>query len=379
MSKMIRLAFLGDVTCDRPMLKAALSDEGYDFKRSLIRLRSLVADADYVIANLETVFGGEKAGYNPYPITYNSPDSLCDGLVAAGINVVTTANNHCLDMGGAGIERTIHILDQYGIKHTGTFSKIDYKNRYLIIEKDGIRVAIVSFTDEINKKEDGSRYSEKEWNQVNCLRPYEYYLEGNRTKIILKKILPMPIINSVRAEYKRLKGIPLVSERKDDQTIPRNYMESIDSAKAIMEQARKECNCVIACIHCGGQFNYEPGEYSKSLYDLLEPYCDVIVGNHPHVVQRMNITGNRIRAYSLGSVNMSPSADYIHQGTDSSYSVILSISVILNDQGAIDLSDISYKVIHAKEDDNHYVIVKEADAADKASIVVKNRFYSADM
>jgi len=37
---------------------------------------------------------------------FSSPDELVDGLMAAGVNVLVTANNHSVDRGGAGIKRT---------------------------------------------------------------------------------------------------------------------------------------------------------------------------------------------------------------------------------------------------------------------------------
>jgi hypothetical protein len=41
------LSFLGDVTCDRPMLKAARRPDGhFDFDRSLAELQPLLADSD---------------------------------------------------------------------------------------------------------------------------------------------------------------------------------------------------------------------------------------------------------------------------------------------------------------------------------------------
>ncbi len=364
----MRLVFLGDVTCDRPMLKAAYRDGSYHFADSLCRLRPLTGDADYVIANLETVFGGEEHGYNPYPITYNSPDSLCEGLAAAGINVVTTANNHCLDMGGEGALRTLRVLDQYGIKHTGTFAEEDKGKRYLVLEKNGVRTAIVSFTDEINDKEYGSGHSAEEWSRVNCLRPYRRYSGGSSARRIIKKMLPMTLINKARAAWKRKRGIPLVSARIDDQPLPQENMAQIGSAVRLLEQAGEECDFVIACIHCGGQFNYEPGTYSKQLYDLVEPHCDAVIGNHPHVVQRMEISGSRLRAYSLGSVNMSPGADYIHHGTDCDYSVLLSFTAdCRKDHGGI--NEIEFKVIHAEEDESHYVRVAEAGSGEKAGDV----------
>ena len=57
------ISFLGDLTCDRPMLRAAKQKDGrFDFDQSLAGLKPLLEDSDYVVGNLETVCAGEKLG-----------------------------------------------------------------------------------------------------------------------------------------------------------------------------------------------------------------------------------------------------------------------------------------------------------------------------
>ncbi len=70
----------------------------------------------------------------------------------ANINVLVTANNHSADRGCKGIQRTISILNQNGILHTGTFSskqERDSKN-LLILEKDDLKVGLLNYTQDIN-------------------------------------------------------------------------------------------------------------------------------------------------------------------------------------------------------------------------------------
>lgn len=355
----IKLSFLGDVTCDRPMLKAAKVDGKFDFDKSLQGIKPLLMDSDYVVANLETVFAGEKYGYNPNPVSYNSPDALADALKNAGITMVTTANNHCLDMGGHGIDRTIDVLDTLGIEHTGTlhFKEVGTGKRYLVKNIQGIRVAFVSLTDCLNVRADGTVHSEAEWNQLNNLRKRKACASGNPAKEFIKKILPMKKINAIRAEKMRKQGIALVTPRVDDFAIPEEDCPQIEWAIELLKQARAESDFVIACVHCGGQFNYEPGKHSVQLYDLLEPYADAIIGNHPHVIQRIERHGDKIRAYSLGGVNLSESADYVAKDTDFQYSMLLHLNISKNENSTV-LNGFDYALLCAREDENHYVLVE---------------------
>ena len=55
--------------------------------------------------NLETTFAGAARGYSGYP-TFNSPEELAVALKDIGVDVVSTANNHCMDKGSKGVINT---------------------------------------------------------------------------------------------------------------------------------------------------------------------------------------------------------------------------------------------------------------------------------
>ena len=103
----IRLAAIGDLLLTtRPEDKApgrgleALSDD----------LRKLFASCDIVLANLEcTLAGAEKIDTEPR--VFSSEAQLL-GLAAAGINVVSLANNHAFDGGDEGFKRVVALLEK---------------------------------------------------------------------------------------------------------------------------------------------------------------------------------------------------------------------------------------------------------------------------
>lgn len=355
----VKLTFLGDITCDRPMLKAAKQKNGeYDFDASLAPLKPLLADSDYVVGNLETVCAGEKLGYNPGPVTYNSPDSLLRAIKQNGITMVTTANNHCLDCGAQGIDRTLHLLDNCQIDHTGTVtSHAKDAMRYLVKEFNGIRIAFVSVTDKINPDMDGTEHKRSEWEQVNHLRVWKSSKSCSTYKQVLKRVLPMGAVKKLRASINRIRGIPLVTAYMDNSDIGKEDLPQIEWAIELLKEAREQSDYVIACVHCGGQFNEEPGKYSVQLYDMLEPYADAIIGNHPHVVQRVEIKQNKVRAYSLGSLNMSPSADYITKEGFPEYSAVLNLYLTQDADNQIIVSRVTGALVYTQEDENAYVTV----------------------
>jgi hypothetical protein len=71
------------------------------------------------LANSRCGPGHEGAVYTQDP-RFNYPPDLLDALAAGGVDVVATANNHALDRGAIGVDRTLDALEARGIAHAGT-------------------------------------------------------------------------------------------------------------------------------------------------------------------------------------------------------------------------------------------------------------------
>lgn len=107
-------------------------------------VKDYISSAGIAVANFETTLAGEP--YMGYP-AFSSPVSLAVALQNVGFDLLLTANNHILDRGAKGLERTIDVLDSLGIMHTGSFKdSIQWKNNYpLIIEKNGFKLAFLNY------------------------------------------------------------------------------------------------------------------------------------------------------------------------------------------------------------------------------------------
>jgi poly-gamma-glutamate synthesis protein (capsule biosynthesis protein) len=78
-----------------------------------------VAAADWAVCHLEVTLGVQGVVSSSYP-RLAAPALLADGLASAGFDSCSTASNHSLDFGEAGVVSTIAALDQAGVAHTGT-------------------------------------------------------------------------------------------------------------------------------------------------------------------------------------------------------------------------------------------------------------------
>lgn len=351
----VQINFVGDITCDRPMLAAAQQDGGrFNFEDSFKNVREVLSSGDCVIGNLETVFAGEEMGYNPGLFSYNSPDALCKAL--SGITdkklILTTANNHCLDGGKIGVSRTLRLLKQCGIASTGTHEP-GQEEFYHVEEIHGVRLGVVSYTACMNQRENGMSHSRSEMAMVNSLTDINFFTWKKPVKIAGKYL-----IKKLRKGRMTYSEGPLIKPRKDNYDIPDRDKPLIDKAIETLKKVKMECDCVILCVHSGGQFNDIPGKYTENLVRILEPYADMIVCNHPHVIQKVEVRDGKLIAYSLGSLNMSPSGDYVSFEHLPQYSLMLSVSLTKNGRdGECEITDVSYRILKAVEDDRQYLSV----------------------
>ena len=366
---MNKITFIGDITCDRPLLNAAYDRNAgsYDFFPVFGKVENLFVDSDYVVGNFETVCAGGKNGFQNQYMLCNSPDELIQAMVRGGINCVTTANNHCLDQGIEGLVRTIDELDKNKVLHTGTFTNEDASKRILYLYLNDVVVALISNTYSTNASNTGVVLNDQNDFHVNLLRKQsEFILAGKRewAKRFLFKLMGARyrrIINRFVARLKLRQGKvflkPRVDTVVDDDTDNKYLRLLVEDLKV----ARDNADFVIVCSHIGGQFNEIPGEYSKFIGDfVLEHGADMLIGNHPHVIQKVKRENGKIVAYSLGSFNQSPSADYIIHDALPEYSMAFHV-YFSKDQDFVNIDRMTFSIFKAVEDSKKMIVVYPID------------------
>ncbi|WP_303180839.1 CapA family protein [uncultured Butyricimonas sp.] len=362
---MNKITFIGDITCDRPLLNAAydMNSGSYDFSPVFGKVKSLFADSDYVVGNFETVCGGDKNGFQNQYMLCNSPDELIQAMVKGGINCVTMANNHCLDQGIEGLVRTIDELDKNKVLHTGTFKYEDASNRVLYLYLNDIVVALISNTYSTNASNTGIVLNDRNDFYVNLLKKQsEFTFVGKRrwAKRFLFKLINARYrrtINRIVARLKLKQGKVFLKPRGDvivDGDTDNKYLKLLVEDLKI---ARDNADYVIVCSHFGGQFNEIPGAYSKFIGDfVLEHGADMLIGNHPHVIQKVKRENGKSIAYSLGSFNQSPSADYIIHDALPEYSMAFHV-YFSKDRDNVNTRAITFSILKAVEDSNKMLVV----------------------
>ena len=221
---------IGDVMCHNTNYQTAYNSttKSYDFTPAFVNLRKYTEKADIAIGNLETTLTGKEVGYSGYP-TFNSPEELGVALKDIGVDVVSTANNHCMDKGSKGIVNTLDNLDRIGISHTGTNRTKEEQDTVLIKEVNGMKIAFIAFT-----------YGT---NGINIPSGKEY------------------MVNLIDNDF---------------------ILEQIELAK------QQKPDLICASMHWGIEYAQKQNKEQEQLADLLfQNGVDIIIGNHAHVIEPM--------------------------------------------------------------------------------------------
>jgi poly-gamma-glutamate synthesis protein (capsule biosynthesis protein) len=212
--------------------------DSYDFTYCLENIAPLLQQADFTMGNLETTMGGGTP--SGYPL-FNSPDELAASLSTLGFDMVTTANNHCLDTTFDGLSRTLDVLDEAGIDHVGTYrtqEEYDENHGVLLEDINGISVAFVDYTYAVNGMPVYNPFSVNIFNS-------DY--AGNQTTL-------------------------------DEDTLT----EVLDYANSLNP------DFIIACMHWGIEYQTVESDYQDEVADFLIAHgADAVLGGHPHVCQPM--------------------------------------------------------------------------------------------
>lgn len=290
------LTAIGDVMCHNTQYMDAYdSDTGtYDFSYVFDNISSYTKAADICIGNLETSFAGEDRGYSNYP-TFNSPDSLADSLKSIGVDVLSTAGNHALDMGFSGLSRTIDVLDKADISHLGTYKTQEDQDKVLIKYVKGVKIAFIDYTYGTN-------------------------------------------------------GISVPSDKKFcinliDKDLIKKHIETAKNQNADM---------IVACMHWGTEYQTKQNSEQEELADFLfQNGVNVIIGNHPHVIQPMEkrtvtledgSTRDGFVVYALGNFICDQNA------VNTRDSIILNLKITKHTDGSITIDNYDYVPIYMYKD-----------------------------
>lgn len=312
----MKLTFLGDIMCEPPVLKAAKRSRGtYDFRGVFAPSKQLLAESDYVIGNLETPLAGKEAIYSKSHLSFNAPDEYVDAILDAGINLISTANNHTYDRGYDGLERTIRVLEKKGLPYIGTSLPGQPRPEAYYFEKEGTKFAVIAYTYDTNYNESGGDClpEGKYEGTVNMLcRPGSgiylpgVYRGGNWIQRLFSKLKFIKDTNTA-GKVAKFFGMTVTYSRHDDRLEGKVDTPYIRQLQQDIQTAKEKADIVLFYPHVGGQFNIKPGAFTEYVIDkALEAGADAVIATHAHIPQKFVWKNGVPVSYCLGNFNMNP-------------------------------------------------------------------------
>ena len=287
----IHVAVAGDLNVTDYVLDNAAHENGYDFSQSFLDVAPILSGADLALLNFEGNLSGGSYGSK----TGAAPLELPKTLKAIGVDAVQAANSAAIRQGVSGLVTTLETFDHVGLTPLGTYAdsaSFRKSGGYEIVEVGGIRIALMAFT----KGMDNLGLPAGSEDCVNLL--YKDY----------------------STDYKKV--------------------DTDGIARVLRNVSEEQPDITIAMLHWGSEYNDEISDTQEKIRkQLQEGGVDIIVGSHPHLVQKVDYDSiaHTLVAYSLGDFF----GDAVMAG--SNYGVILDLEVTrVNSTGETYLSGWDY-------------------------------------
>lgn len=241
----VTLAAVGDLMLARSIGSALQRDPSDSpFAAVAEELRA----ADVTVGNLECALG---TGGMPAPkgYTFLAPPAAAASLTDAGFDVLSLANNHSLDYGVDALTQTTNLLDDVGILHPGAGIDEQTAHAPALLTVKGMWLAFLAYVD-VPVERRG--FDTATW-RATTQRP----------------------------------GLAWADLK--------NIAQDVSAAKA-------QADAVIVLLHSGYEGKSTPNEAQRTAArTAIDAGAVLVVGSHPHVLQRAERYKNGLIAYSLGN------------------------------------------------------------------------------
>ena len=253
----ITILFAGDIMLDRGI--AFYIAQHNDWKWPFLLIADTLQKADLAFGNLESVISDKGENLGSIYSFRASPKTI-EGLVFAGFDVLSVANNHSMDYGIEAFADSVSRLKQAGIVPVGIelFSAIAENNSKLEIRK----------------------------------------IKGTKFGFLAYTNLGSPLWRATQTTSGGAWG--------DEYTIE-DFQNTIRAAK-------EQSDVLAVSVHFGEEYQTKPSYMQKFIAEsAVDAGADIVIGHHPHVVQLIEPEGsseperpieqykNGWIAYSLGN------------------------------------------------------------------------------
>ncbi|MBF0227788.1 MAG: CapA family protein [Desulfobacterales bacterium] len=258
----IKLIFTGDIMLERNVKKMidaqwTSSDLSQRYSFPFLKIADYLKSGDLTFGNLESIISdkGEKKVPWPFCCSFRAETDAMYGLLFAGFDVVSTANNHSADYGKDAFIDSLYRLDQAGLTYCGGGTTKEKAHSPAIFNVKNTKIAYLAYTNV------GNTWWDKEDIKSNVA-----WLDAESLKTDIYNAIP-------------------------------------------------QADIIIVSMHFGVEYQTEPNNSQKELAQLaIDSGASLVIGHHPHVTQPVEAYKNGYIAYSLGNFVFDQSNEDTHRG-----------------------------------------------------------------
>jgi poly-gamma-glutamate capsule biosynthesis protein CapA/YwtB (metallophosphatase superfamily) len=256
----------GDVMLSRFVGKFAR--ERGDPASPLRELAPVLASADIAFVNLEAPFS-DRGKLVESGMIFKAEPEMIGALELAGIDIVSTANNHARDCGGYGVEFTLDWLAGHGIAAVGSAKSAEAAHAGVVLTRNGTRFGFLAYT----------------FDQSN----------GNHRDVD-DRIAALDV-DQMREDVGGMLGRTRALHTVAPQA------EALDALAPQEGGPEARADVVIVSMHAGVEYSPRPNRQQMEFAQAaIDAGARVVVGHHPHVVEPWERVGESVIFYSLGNL-----------------------------------------------------------------------------
>lgn len=238
------VSFGGDVTQSDVFGEATLMR---DITYPLEDVAEIFSSADIAFLNLETSVSDRGESEKKEGYGFRTDPKLLDVFTTAGIDIVSTANNHARDYGIEALTDTYNNVNESGLKNIGSGENSEEAYRLEIFEVNGLKIGFTA---------------------LNLITIADNGWQATEDK---------PGIASL-------------------------YPEDFERYFELIGEYDKLCDVLFVSAHWGIEYSYEPHEEQVEFaHRLCDSGADIIIGHHPHVLQPIESYKGSMIFYSTGN------------------------------------------------------------------------------
>lgn len=367
----ITITFLGDLMCQMQQIWA-VKETGCGYGDIFESVKHIWADSDFVVANLETPVTGKGYRLAFEEMRFNAPVSFLSSVKEAGIDFVTTANNHILDRGARGLDSTLAQIANIGLETTGAYANRKESEEVFVKNIKGLKVALVACTYDTNSGRKADMLGESDLWKVDYVHHPTPFLGDWRFAIkrTIKGIVPYSFkewlkkCNGVKWAVPQPDSFPASDFTKDGNL---HFLHKICDKIA---KAKSKADIVVALPHIGGQYNSEPGAWQLRVTDaLIGAGADLVVSNHAHTPLKIEVRKGTLVSHALGNFCFTPRVGFYNDKCQPDYSIVLHCCI---DVAKKKLCGWKYEIVKTvtREDGVSVVVpITDIDGADVETII----------